>query len=308
VSRFATEKRLTKLPDSIIYYLVSLLVTSMFKLKDDLYLHQNVSIEEFTFLVTGILSFDDWLQYTIDDIEYCLFFLNNNMHNEYIFLTRSEVLVSKKSSAFKSALPHEENIKELNKKNEAKKADYCPKIIEKLQLFSKEDKENIMDFYILIHNAQDSNYNNFPTKGVKCKSLINDSKYAYSIKSLFDWLKNNFELNNNYKLPLTYWAKEVLIPTQNILSKEPMNSLIDINSLPKPLKLAVAAYLNIDWEKTDTTTEVGTNAFKKTTEKFLIEKAKNWEVYLNYEKGKHIVGIGKENIKIITRWIKPPKL
>jgi hypothetical protein len=84
--------------------------------------------------------------------------------------------------------------------------------------------------------------------------------------------------------------------------------LIDINSLPKPLKLAVAAYLNIDWEKTDTTTEVGTNAFKKTTEKFLIEKAKNWEVYLNYEKGKHIVGIGKENIKIITRWIKPPKL
>lgn len=279
----------------------------MFKLKNDLYLHQNVSIEEFTFLVTGILSFDDWLQYSIDDIEYCLFFMNNMMHDEYIFLRRNEVLGSKKSTAFKKALPYEENIKELNKKNENQRANYYPKVIEKLLLLSKEEKENIMEFYALIHNAQDSKYNNFPTKGIRCKSLIDDTQYAYSIKSLLDWLKNNFELNESYKLPFADWAKTVLTPTQSTLSKEPINNLIDINSLPKPLKLAVAAYLNIDWDKIDTSTDVGKTAFKNTTEKFLIKKAKDWDVYLNYEKGKHIVGIGKENIRIITRWINPSK-
>jgi hypothetical protein len=182
--------------------------------------------------------------------------------------------------------------------------DEIEKKIHRFGIQPKFHKTESFLFYTLLSTEIRNGNSDFPkpkkTKFIPNK-IFSGSRNQFEfflVSEVVDWLEDNLDELGHSKLP--DWAKnKVGITNKNV------SDLVDINTLPLPLKLAVAAHLNINWDSTDLSTIVGKDDFNRETKKFLINKAREWEVYLDYKKGKHIIGVGNENIRIITRWIKP---
>jgi hypothetical protein len=142
------------------------------------------------------------------------------------------------------------------------------------------------------------------TQSIPNKYISSELTKFYSVKEVVDWLKDSLDEFDYDELP--DWAKRYIVEGSELfVTNNDVSDLVDIKTLPKPLRLLVAAHLNVDWKSTNLSTDAGKMQFKRKTEKFIVEKAKEWEVYLDYKKGSHIIGVGSKNIEIITRWIKP---
>jgi hypothetical protein len=165
---------------------------------------------------------------------------------------------------------------------------------------------------VLFHNSKINKGKEFvPITESRIIQASNSSESAairlYRVSDLLKWIHSNIDLNQ-FNLEMPIWASDYIRDMElNFKKNNSIAGTFNINDLPKTLKLIVAAHLNINWESTDLSTNTGKNNFERETEKFLIEKAKEWEVFLDYKKGNSLIGVGNTNIKTITRWIKPDK-
>jgi hypothetical protein len=185
----------------------------MFELKENLYIDQNVSIEEFTLLVNGIFIFNDFHKYQKHDIVFCYEFLRNKLHATYLFLDKSEILISKKVTPLLN-LSNEEGEQRLNALNNMKESNLCSGLLSRLKSLATEERENIISLLEFLNRQKELNNHNFPTQGIYVKSQINKGVPAYKLGELIDWLKNNFNLNSGHGLPLTDWAKSLSFPQE----------------------------------------------------------------------------------------------
>jgi hypothetical protein len=230
-------------PDSVIYYLVSLLVAKMFELKEELYQEQVVSIFEFTLLINGIIVFKDFHKYS----QYYLGFINNFLRQEmdenYKFLMVTDLADIELEEQLDTKTPAERE-KILRDMNEKEISIYCPEMINRLEQLSYEEKVKIHSMFKFLNKSEEQHYNGFPNKIVSVEPLFDVYNDAYKLGELLNWLTSNFDLDKPHGLPLAEWVRNLLSPPETLHQENvsTYDGYIKIDTLPKRMQFMIECY------------------------------------------------------------------
>jgi hypothetical protein len=280
----------------------------MFELKENLYPDQKVSILEFTLLVNGIFEFNDFHNYTKQDLDLCNSFLKNELHKSYKYLKSTEVLDSKK------VLPHlnrrnsvskEDKESKLSRLNEVAKRSVFPNLLNRLESLTNEGKENIADMLDHLMKCERLNFNDFPTKGYGVKSLIDNTEYAFKMRDVMEWLRSNFNLQSNHGLPLTEWAKRLSSQHKTELQENDStyDGYIKIDTLPKIMQFMIECYQDSSFQQSsmeNNSKQVSIFKSEKVDKLFEISKQKDMTHTSNRKEQK---GISPTALKYIIDFI-----
>jgi hypothetical protein len=291
-------------PDSVIYYLVSLLVAKMFELKERQYQEQIVSIFEFTLLLNGMIFFNDFQKYSETDLGFINHFLRQEMDENYKFLMVTEVAKIKLKKKFVTKTPAERE-KILKDKNEFETSDCCPEMLSRLEKLSNEEKVNICNMHKFLLKSEEQHYNDFPTRIDSVEPLIDVNNNAYRLGELLNWLTSNFDLDKPHGLPLAEWVRNLLFPPETLHHENvsTYDGYIKIDTLPKIMQFMIECYQDSSFQQSsveNNSKQVSIFKSEKVDKLFEISKQKGMTHTSNRKEQK---GISPTALKYIIDFI-----